>query len=264
YDENIQYPFKIAFLRSNLAFHPRPPDRVAICSACKNKPERIFPPYLYPIPSEIQAIPLAKRKYLSPIYLHSSLGRTPGVNPFNEYRNIVGTMSYSKNIRSFTLYSGMLGAFLELNENSNTENRGFHPTLINGSNWLKNNNPNLKAVIFPDLFSDGKGTYQNLVNQYSTQNEKVLTYGKYIKERIGGKDPRFRLHHTWPAWSYLQLEKYRNHQNNQRIFRQNQVSEIYNPPRAVDLIQRSVYNNKPIINEQITTTLPTFIRTGDS
>lgn len=345
YIENVLYPFKVAFPRSRLAFHPNLPTRIAICAACKNKSNRVFPPYLCSIPSEIQAIPLGKRKYLSPIYLHSSLGRTPGINPFNEYRNIVGTMNYSKNIRSFTLYSGMLGAFLESTENLNNENRWFHSALIDGSNWLKNNNPylrsyslqlenneqflnspfpiathlqdeesipeirqceivvpnndfdleihdedanfnrlmagfvrtdnnlslpislndpNLEALLFPDLFPYGKGTYQDLVKQCSTSNKKVITYGKYIKERIGGKDPRFRLHYTWPAWSYLQLEKYRNHQNNQRILRQNQVSQLFNPPRAVDLIQSSIYNDRPIINEKITTTLPTFIRTGDS
>jgi len=114
------------------------------------------------------------------------------------------------------------------------------------------------------LYPNGKGTYQDLVNQSLTLNEKVETYGKYIKERIGGKDPRFRLHHIWPAWSYLQLEKYRNHQNNQRIFRQNQASDLYNPPQATDLIQRSVYNDQPIINKQITKTLPIFIRTEDT
>ena len=145
YKDDVLYPFKMAFPRSKLAFHPRSPTRIAICPACKNKPERIFPPYLYPIPPEIQEIPLVKRKYLSPIYLHSSLGRTPGVNPFSEYRSIVGTMNYSKNIRSFTLYSGMLGAFLEPTENSNADNRWFHPTLIDGSNWLKRNNPYLKS-----------------------------------------------------------------------------------------------------------------------
>ena len=345
FEDDILYPFKAAFPRSKLAFHPHLPSRLSICPACKNKPKRIYPPYLFPIPPEIEAIPLGKRKYLSPIYLHSSLGRTPGVNPFSEYRNIIGTMNYSKNIQSFTLYSGILGAFLESADISSDQNRWFHPTLVNGSNWLKNNNPylrsfnmhlenqeqnlnspfpivthleqeeniptirpgeivvpnndfdveihdedanfnrlmagfvrtdnnlslpislgdpNLEALLFPDLYPDGRGTYQDLVNQCLTLDEKVETYGKYIKERIGGKDPRFRLHHTWPAWSYLQLEKYRNHQNNQRIFRQNQTSQLYNPPHAIDLIQRSVYNNKPIINENITTTLPTFIRTGDS
>ena len=145
YEEDILYPFKAAFPRSRLAFHPRPPARIAVCPTCKNKPNRMFPPYLHPIPPEIQEIPLTKRKYLSPIYLHSSLGRTPGSNPFNEYCSIVGTMNYSKNIRSFTLYSGMLGAFLESTENSNANHRWFHPTLVNGVNWLKNNNPYLRS-----------------------------------------------------------------------------------------------------------------------
>ncbi|GBB97346.1 hypothetical protein RclHR1_29720001 [Rhizophagus clarus] len=344
YSEELSYQFEIAFPKSKLPLHPYPPARIAVCSICKSNPNRIFPSYLIPIPPEIQAIPLSKRKYLSPIYLHSSIGRTPGVNPFNQYRSIVGTMNYSKNIRSFTLYSGMLGAFLESSDIINNNNHWFHPTLIQGSNWLKDNNPylksfnmhlenqeqninspfpiathfeeenipiirsgeivvpsndfdveihdedahfsrlmagfartdnnlslpislndpNLKALLFPDLYPDGKGTYQDLVNQGLISNVKVETYGKYIKERIGGKDPRFRLHHIWPAWSYLQLEKYRNHQNNQRIFCQNQISQLHGPPHASDLIQKSLYNNKLIVNEQITTTLPTFIRTGDS
>ncbi|GES92241.1 Pif1-like helicase domain-containing protein [Rhizophagus clarus] len=310
YSEELSYQFEIAFPRSKLPLHPYPPARIAVCSICKSNPNRIFPSYLIPIPPEIQAIPLSKRKYLSPIYLHSSIGRTPGVIPFNQYRSIVGTMNYSKNIRSFTLYSGMLGAFLESSDIINNNNHWFHPTLIQGSNWLKDNNPylksfnmhlenqeqninlpfpiathfkeenipiirsgeivvlsndfdveihdedahfsrlmagfvrtdnnlslpislngpNLKALLFPDLYPDGKGTYQDLVNQELISNVKVETYGKYIKKRIGGKDPRFRLHHIWPA---------------------------------CDLIQKSLYNNKLIVNEQITTTLPTFIKTGD-
>src|SRR5688572_3735366 len=79
YKENVLYPFKAAFPRAKLAFHPRSPSRIAVCSSCKSKPKRIYPPYLFPIPPEIQIIPLAKRKYLSPIYLHSSLSRTPGI-----------------------------------------------------------------------------------------------------------------------------------------------------------------------------------------
>ena len=76
YNEGIIYPLKAAFPRSKLAFHPSPPSRIAICSACKNKPNRTFPPYLFPIPPEIQAIPLHKRKYLSPI-----LYMKPKLNP---------------------------------------------------------------------------------------------------------------------------------------------------------------------------------------
>src|SRR5437764_12516550 len=34
------------------------------------------------------------------------------------------------------------------------------------------NDPNLEALIFPDLYPDGKGTYQDLIKQGSTLNEK--------------------------------------------------------------------------------------------
>ena len=66
------------------------------------------------------------------------------------------------------------------------------------------------------------------------------------------------------AWSYLQLEKIRNHQNNQRLWKQKQTDKIHCLPTAAELIQKSVYTDKHIINESITTTLPTFIRTGDT
>ena len=77
-------------------------------------------------------------------------------------------------------------------------------------------------------------------------------------------DPRFRLNHKWLAWSYLLLEKIQNHQNNQRLWKQRQTNRIYHPPTAAELIQRSTYTNAHIINECITTTLPTFIRTGET
>src|SRR5581483_622316 len=76
---------------------------------------------------------------------------------------------------------------------------GFARTDNNLSLPISLNDPNLEALLFPDLYPDGKGTYQDL-------NEKVETYGKYIRERIGEKDPRFRLNYVWPAWSYLQLK----------------------------------------------------------
>ena len=48
------------------------------------------------IPQCIHNVPYAKRKYLSPIYLHTSLGRSAGTNPFVEYRSLTGQMGYSK------------------------------------------------------------------------------------------------------------------------------------------------------------------------
>ena len=70
----------------------------------------------------------AKRKYLSPVYLHTSLGRLARANAFVEYRTMTGQMGYSKNRRALTLCSGMLGAFLQQVDLSEPNNRWYHPS----------------------------------------------------------------------------------------------------------------------------------------
>ncbi|CAG8611979.1 15971_t:CDS:2 [Gigaspora rosea] len=77
-----------------------------------SNPNRNYPLYLLRTLSEISSVPLEKHKYLSPIFLHCSLGRTPGANPFSEYRSLVGTVNYSQNLHLLSLYSGILGAYL--------------------------------------------------------------------------------------------------------------------------------------------------------
>ena len=76
-------------------------------------------------------------------------------------------------------------------------------------------------------------------------------------------NPRWRLHHHWPSWSYLQLEKLRHHQNTQRLLRQSYLDNI-ELPNAQDLLQQSSYESRNIINESKTFPLPTFMRTGDT
>src|SRR6266545_8275285 len=61
----------------------------------------------------------------------------------------------------------------------------------------------------------------------------------------------------------MNLEKICNHQNHIRILRQKNANQ-QNCLTAADLITNSIYNNKPIINENITTSLPSFIRTGNT
>jgi hypothetical protein len=241
----------------------------------------------------------------------------------------------------------MLGAFLEdfeSNPNSNNNHNWFNISLVNGANWLKNNNnplisnysnqllnqnniptfptathipddesappfrsgdiiihhldfsqevhnedahytrlitgfqrddeinshpislnhPDLEALLFPDLFPDGHGHYKEMISNLTTQQSRIDTYGKYIKHRLLNIDYRFRLHHYWPAWSYLQLEKLRNHQNTQRILRQQSANTFYNPPTAIEIIEQSSYTRGYKYNEEKTIPLPTFIRTGDT
>ena len=112
YDPSITYPLQQEIPHISLTFHPDtsriPESRVPTCDSCKKPSTRYSFPYLSPIPEEIASVPLHKRKHLSPVYLHSSLGRTPNSNPFSEYRSLTGTMNYSRNIRAHALYSGIL------------------------------------------------------------------------------------------------------------------------------------------------------------
>ena len=120
-------------------------------------------------------------------------------------------------------------------------------------------------LLFPDLFPDGKGHYYDQYKTISDNNSTAEeTYGKYIKHRLLCIDPRFRLHPYWPSYSYLRFEKLRNHQNVMRIWCQDQYDKIHQPPRAAELTARSVYTGKYIIDESKTTTLPTFVRTGET
>jgi len=141
---------------------------------------------------------------------------------------------------------------------------GFVRTRNDTSLPLSFSDPELEPLLFPDLFPNGKGHFHDKTHFSSDSSTISETYGKYIKHRLLCCDPRFRLHPYWPSWSYLQLEKLRNHQNSMRIWRQQQSDKIYKPPTAAQLITQSVYTGERIIDETQTSTLPTFIRTGDS
>ena len=56
--------------------------------------------------------------------------------------------------------------------------------------------PELEALLYPDLFPDGYGHYGELKQNASSSNDKIETYGKYIKSQMLGYDPCFRLHLT--------------------------------------------------------------------
>ncbi len=124
------------------------------------------------------------------------------------------------------------------------------------------NDKNLEGLLFPDLFPSGTGFYNDTFNSENRQ-KYIDSYQKYIKRCLLSPDPRFRLHIYWLHWLYMNLEKIRNHQNRTRILKQNNANQ-HNCLTAADLITTSIYNDKPIIDESITSTLPSYIRTGST
>jgi len=352
YNSNTTYPIEEYYPDVQLILKKDKHSRtlISLCKKCKSNKQTISCPRLHPIPQQILSIPLMQRRFLSPVFLHCSLGRNSGDNFFSEYRILTGDMRFSKNMRALQLYSGSMGAFVSVdNPQATTDNTWCTQELQSAAEWLKIHNcyirpyaeilttpnnmlnypsrpfpfaeysnasstiptvyensvvlpnldfpteihnedfhythlmagfvqtsdstklplsfndPELEPLLFPDIFPDGHGHY----NEVKICNENgapstSLTYGKYIKHRLLYVDSRFRLHPYWPLWSYLQLEKLRNHQNMQRIWRKKQTDCIYKPPTTAELITRSLYTGSRMIDETKTITLPTFIRTGDS
>ncbi|PKY53741.1 hypothetical protein RhiirA4_472113 [Rhizophagus irregularis] len=119
---------------------------------------------------------------------------------------------------------------------------------------------NIEPLLFPDLFPYGKGFY---LNDKNTNRRNIDTLGNYAKSLLLCPDPRWRLSWYWPHYIYLTLEKLRNHQNRTRILNQHNISQS-NQLTTADFITNSIYTGRPIIDESKTTTVPSYIRTGDS
>jgi len=122
--------------------------------------------------------------------------------------------------------------------------------------------PDLEALIFPDLFPFGRNHFGD-TNNLSNKRPIIDTYGSYSKLLLGGVDPRFRLSWYWPFYTYLNLEKLRNHQNRNRILKQRNTDRT-NHPTLSDILATSAYTGRSIIDEVKTTTIPSYIRTGNT
>ncbi|CAB4431352.1 unnamed protein product [Rhizophagus irregularis] len=143
YDENYTYPLEINFQNINIYIRGEDSSRTTcVCESCKRNQKRYPCPKLHPIPDQIKAIPATQRRFLSPVFLHCSLGRNLDANRYTEYRTLVGDMEFSKNMRALKLYSGILGAFLTNPENqNNNENLSWlTPQLCTAAHWLKQHN----------------------------------------------------------------------------------------------------------------------------
>ncbi|CAG8731368.1 20181_t:CDS:2, partial [Gigaspora rosea] len=141
YDNNTTYPIEEHYPHFELIIRNRNSELlISVCNKCKSKRKMITCLPLSPIPQEILSIPIMHRRFLSPVFLHCSLGRTTGENPFSEYRILSGDMRFSKNMRALKLYSGSIGAFLPT-ENQQTQNNSWCTNeLRSAAEWLKIHN----------------------------------------------------------------------------------------------------------------------------
>ena len=171
--------------------------------------------------------------------------------PVNQRDIIIPIMNLPNEVHNEDFhYSRLMAGFVNNNDNNSLP--------------ISLYDPNLEPLLFPHLFPNGKGHFHDMREHAQLNESRLETLGKYAKHMILLNDPRFRLDHYWPTYTYLQLEKLRHHQNTQRILRQKNVDELHQRPLPTELLQQSNYSNTRRINEDLTIPIPTFIRTGDS
>ncbi|CAG8638259.1 9492_t:CDS:2, partial [Paraglomus occultum] len=144
YDENEIYPLQINFPEVDLIFSgDMRNSKISVCPSCLKNPKKYLCPQLHHIPSEIECIPLMQRRFLSPVFLHCSLGRSAGSNPYSEYRKLIGDVKFSRNMRALKLYSGVVGAFLSTHE----EETWLTPNIFAAAKWLSQHNCYIKPLV---------------------------------------------------------------------------------------------------------------------
>ncbi|GBC21999.2 DNA helicase PIF1, ATP-dependent [Rhizophagus irregularis DAOM 181602=DAOM 197198] len=265
YNETYQYPLEKVYQNNSqikLVFHPdeSKPKRIATCSSCYNSNNRLKIPIPDPIPDEIQNVSL----------------------------------------NALALYSGTIGAILS----NNNSNSWYHPSLNDAAIWLRNHNPYFKPyqtlvnhgtwdgppVIFPTATSSelSQDQEQPIFNINSRPSAIVLPPYDFDTE-IHNEDYHYsRLMAgflTDPNNKKLPISFYdeniepllfpdlfpygkgfyKNDENTRR-----NIDSLGNYAKSLLLCPdprwrlSCVYTGRPIIDETKTTTVPSYIRTGDS
>ncbi|KAH8586719.1 hypothetical protein B0O99DRAFT_602268 [Bisporella sp. PMI_857] len=122
--------------------------------------------------------------------------------------------------------------------------------------------PSVELLLFPHLYPYGHGQWIRSPDEIRVRREN--TRGQDLKRKLNSIISRFRDDWYWPAYAYMEVEATRIFQHNCRIVsgrtRQALDGRMPNP----ELLQQSAYGPWSVINEKLTTTMPGFIRTGES
>ncbi|CAG8850077.1 13350_t:CDS:1, partial [Racocetra persica] len=147
HDNNMEYDLCRTFSHLPLTEHPNKEGYIAVYNSCISVAKCHNAPTLAPVPDELTNVLMFYRHWFSPIHLSCSLGRAENANHFTHYRHLTGAFGLSKNVCALQIYTGTLGAILDLSPNNNW----FHSSLLNAASWLKINTRFFKQ--FDQMFS---------------------------------------------------------------------------------------------------------------
>jgi hypothetical protein len=127
---------------------------------------------------------------------------------------------------------------------------------------LVRSDPAIELLLFPLLYPHGHGQWIRPAKIDRVRGKNTLLQD--TQRKLNSAISHFREDHYWPAWIYMEIEAIRIFQNNQRIISSRTRQSLDRRMPASDLLQQSAYGPWSVINEKLTTTIPHFIRTGDT
>lgn len=127
---------------------------------------------------------------------------------------------------------------------------------------IARSDPTLELLIFPVLYPWGRGQWQKFPIQRRKPYKDTQLADAKIKQN--SVISHFRDDYYWPVWVYMEIEARRIFQNDVRLMRRSQQQTIDQRYTASELLQQSQYGPWSIVNEKLTTSIPKFIRTGDT
>jgi hypothetical protein len=121
--------------------------------------------------------------------------------------------------------------------------------------------PDVEVLLFPHLYPYGRGQW--IEQEVGENGRREYTQFIDVVMKLNSINPVFRRDHYWPGWAYQEMEARRIQQNNARLVNNKTRQAIDGRLPQFELLQQSQYSTQHIINEQITTVIPAFIRTGE-
>ncbi|CAH1765293.1 7971_t:CDS:2 [Entrophospora sp. SA101] len=229
--ENFECPLIQANLNLRLIENPNPPENhIAVCSSLQSKqPGSLWfdrsliaganwladnNPYLREYKN---ALVTNSSGSVSSFHTGTHLPDDETAPEFQSGDIIVPHQNFPSEIHNEdSHYSRLIAGFIK-NDDSNDDSNSL-PVSFDFDH--------LEALLFPDLFPDGHGDYKEMKSCSRNQQQRIDTYGKYIKQRLLGVDSRL--------------------------------------PTAVEIIEESAYMSGWRFSETNASTIPSFIQTGDT
>lgn len=157
-----------------------------------------------------------------------------------------------------------------LPETANEDHRGFRlpvglmsdPNSSHRPLSISRSDPALELLLFPVLYPWGRGqwTWQSKATRIPYKNTRLVD----TKLKLNCAISHFRDDHYWPAWTYMEIEAARIFQNTARLIKGQAQRSADHQYTGSQLLQPSQYGAWSVVNEELTTTIPKFIRTGDT